>query len=227
MSSDLGAGGWGTDDDEDTATREQQQRARWRARTIEHARHVRHARRAGRDQIGLVGGAYERPQTSPVALGVRDAAEGERGADGDPRTFHGDAVGRDVKGLQMDHNTLFSEIPDMTCMRSVWEVRGEWEDHQRRTGAAQEEKTDSPFDLAVDAPEEHRPTAYTSYSAHAGSGMVATGSRCKLVTAYAAVEVDTAVALFTAVNTMDSTEQAVFPPKLSTASSMYPHVTTV
>ena len=132
----------------------------------------------------------------------------------------------------MDHNTLFSEIPDMTCMRSVWEVRGEWEDHQRRTGAAAadektDERTDSPFDLAVDPPEEHRPTAYTSYSAHAGSGMVATGSRCKLVTAYAAVEVDTAVALFTAVNTMDSTEQAVFPPKLLTDNSMYPHVTRV
>ena len=206
----------------------EQQHAGWRNTYPEHVKHVRHARRAGRDQIGLVGGAYERPQTSPVALGVRDAAEGERGAEGDPRTFHGDAVGRDVKGLQMDHNTLFSEIPDTTCMRSVWEVRGEWEDHQRRTGAAAaDEKTDSPFDLAVDAPEEHRPTAYTSYSAHAGSGMVATGSRCKLVTAYAAVEVDTAVALFTAVNTMDSTEQAVFPPKLSTASSMYPHVTTV
>ena len=28
VSSDLGAGGWGTDDDEDTATREQQQHAR-------------------------------------------------------------------------------------------------------------------------------------------------------------------------------------------------------
>ncbi len=128
----------------------------------------------------------------------------------------------------MNHNTLFSEIPDTTCMRSVWEVRGEWEDHQRRTGAAAaDEKTDSPFDLAVDAPEEHRPTAYTSYSVHAGSGTVATGIRCKLVTAYAAVEVDTAVALFTAVNTMDSTEQAVFPPKLLTDNSMYPHVTRV
>ena len=113
-------------------------------------------------------------------------------------------------------------------MRSVWEVRGEWEDHQRRTGAAAaDEKTDSPFDLAVDAPEEHRPTAYTSYSVHAGSGTVATGIRCKLVTAYAAVEVDTAVALFTAVNTMDSTEQAVFPPELLTDNSMYPHVTRV
>jgi hypothetical protein len=219
VSSDVGARGWGTGDDDDTATQELQQ-AGWRSTYTEHLIHARHTRRARCDQSGLID-SHKRQQTSPVALGVRDAADGERGADGDPRTFHG------LQGLQMDHNTLFSEIPDTMCMYRVWEVWGEWVDHQRRTGATQDEKTDSPFDLAVDAPEEHRPTAYTSYSVHAGSGTVATGSRCKLVTAYAAVEVDTAVALFTAVNTMDSTEQAVFPPKLSTASSMYPHVTTV
>ena len=82
------------------ATLEQQQHAGWRNTYIEHGRHVRHARRAGRDQIGLVGGAYERQQTSPVAFGVRDPAKGERVADGNSWTEHGDAVRSEPKQLQ-------------------------------------------------------------------------------------------------------------------------------
>ena len=85
-----------------TAT-EEQQHARWRSTYTEHETHVRHTRRARRDQSGIVGCslalgvAYEHPQTIPVAFGVRDAVDVERGADGDPRTFHGDAVGIQVK----------------------------------------------------------------------------------------------------------------------------------
>ena len=77
----------------------------------------------------------------------------------------------------MDHNTLFSEIPDMTCMRSVWEGRGEWEDHQRRTGAAAadektDERTDSPFDLAVGHYRRYRRTSLVNRLAAAGFKIV-------------------------------------------------------
>ncbi len=85
------------------ATLEQQQHAGWRNTYIEHGRHVRHARRAGRDQIGLVGGAYERQQTSPVAFGVRDAVDDASVPHGGRWAEHGDTIGRPIKpGLHHD-----------------------------------------------------------------------------------------------------------------------------
>ena len=70
----------------------------------EHATHVRHARRAGRDQIGLVGGAYERQQTSPVAFGVRDAVDDASVPHGGRWAEHGDTIGRPIKRGTAGHS---------------------------------------------------------------------------------------------------------------------------
>jgi hypothetical protein len=77
------------------------------------------------------------------------------------------------------------------------------------------------FDFSVVPPLEHAPVAYTWYSNPGARGTVA-GSFCKLVTLYAGVEVAAPVTLFTAVKTIEFTEQASFPPAVFSNISANP-----